>query len=670
MTRDVNSSGGVWRPALWLRTLAATTPARWPHIRAVRAAVAIGGPLLVAVLAGHPAVGMWISMGALMISAGERVIPYRTRYRQLAVIVPIVALTYLLGNLSSAPPGVTTLVMAALAFVAGIASGYSAVLSVATMQAMLIAGVAIGVPGAAPYWPAALLFVAGAALYGLLLGLEAVVDQRRPQREALVAVLDALAALAAHRAQGTDSTEKLRASAVDAINNFDRLTLGQRASAHGPTAAAVADGRISRAADQLLARLLAHDARAPRSDLAAIRLTELAEAVRHQRPVRPAGDDPTLVRVHLLEDAIWAQPAGTAHSRAYAGSPTRPPAAPAATAAATSSSSLSSLSSRWRFSPPGRALVITAARLSLVTAAAYAVVEFTPIPRAYWVAMTVALVMKPDLGSVFARAVLRSVGSVAGAGIAVILSLVLHDDLGLAVAATVLALFLPWAVARSYALQALIMTPLIMIMISLISSTVSMVDLSYARILSTVIGALIVILLGYVIWPQARHPKIAPAFSTALGDLSDYADAVTEDRDDAAVSAARRTAYRSLSDARVAARRILAEPPPAGVEAAAWLAVVDAATRVSDRITDVSGSLDHKGDLPDGAMLRALAGYLDGLETHPPTADPAVRSPEALLATAPEEAPDGRGAADPAVVELADEIGLLGSMLVRTGSAG
>ncbi len=507
------------------------------------------------------------------------------------MIVPIVALTYLLGNLSATPPGVTTLVMAALAFVAGIASGYSAVLSVATMQAMLIAGVAIGVPAATPYWPAALLFVAGAALYGLLLGIEALVDRRRPQRQALVAVLEALAALAARR------------------------------------------------------------------------FAELATAVRHQRPVRPAGDDPTLVRVHLLEDAIWAQPAGTAHARAYARSPGGSPATPAVSAAAASSSSLSS---RWHVSPPGRALVITAARLSLVTAAAYAVFEFTPIPRGYWVAMTVALVMKPDLGSVFARAVLRSAGSIVGAGIAVVLSLVLHHDLGLAVAATVLGLFLPWAVGRSYALQALVMTPLIMIMVSLISSTVSMVDLSHARILSTVIGAVIVILLGYVIWPQARHPKIAPAFSTALGALSDYADAVTEDRDDAAVSAARRAAYRSLSDARVAARRILAEPPPAGVEAAAWLAVLDAATRVADRITDISGSLDHAGDVPDGATLRALAGYLDRLETHPPTTDPAVRSPEALLTTAEEEAPDGHGSTDPAVVELADEIGLLGSMLVRT----
>lgn len=75
MTRDGSSSGHEWRPALWLRTLAATTPASWPRIRAVRAAVAIGGPLLVGVLTGHPAVGMWISMGALMISAGERVIP-------------------------------------------------------------------------------------------------------------------------------------------------------------------------------------------------------------------------------------------------------------------------------------------------------------------------------------------------------------------------------------------------------------------------------------------------------------------------------------------------------------------------------------------------------------------------------------------------------------------
>lgn len=36
------------------------------------------------------------------------------------------------------------------------------------------------------------------------------------------------------------------------------------------------------------------------------------------------------------------------------------------------------------------------------------------VPRSYWVALTITFVMKPDYGSVFSRALLRALGTVAG----------------------------------------------------------------------------------------------------------------------------------------------------------------------------------------------------------------------------------------------------------------
>lgn len=60
-------------------------------------------------------------------------------------------------------------------------------------------------------------------------------------------------------------------------------------------------------------------------------------------------------------------------------------------------------------------------RLSLCTALAYSALYLRPIPQGYWIPPTVALVMKPDLGSVFARAMLRSIGTV-GAVVAVVIS--------------------------------------------------------------------------------------------------------------------------------------------------------------------------------------------------------------------------------------------------------
>jgi uncharacterized membrane protein YccC len=41
--------------------------------------------------------------------------------------------------------------------------------------------------------------------------------------------------------------------------------------------------------------------------------------------------------------------------------------------------------------------------------------EVLPLQRSYWVPLTVAIVLKPDYGSVFARAVQRGIGTMVGA---------------------------------------------------------------------------------------------------------------------------------------------------------------------------------------------------------------------------------------------------------------
>jgi uncharacterized membrane protein YccC len=54
-------------------------------------------------------------------------------------------------------------------------------------------------------------------------------------------------------------------------------------------------------------------------------------------------------------------------------------------------------------------------RLMLCTGVAAVASEVLPLSRSYWVVLTVVIILKPDYGSVFARAVQRSVGTVAGA---------------------------------------------------------------------------------------------------------------------------------------------------------------------------------------------------------------------------------------------------------------
>ena len=483
---------------------------------------------------------------------------------------------------------------------------------------------------ARPYWTVALWFLVGAALYSALLAVEAVVVRRRPQRDALVATLRALASLAAERGAGEEVSAQAKQRARAALSAYDQLSITLRANAQGPTSDYARAGMISRAVDQLMARLLAHDADAALCAATADRLTTCADALAAGRRPPPATSAPgTLVRLAMLEAALWDPlPAARSIPRA----------------------------DRLRVRAPSPSLWASAGRLALCTGLAYVAYFVVPLPHPYWVALTVALVMKPDLGSVFARGVLRSVGTVAGAVVAVGMVLLIAEPVMLSAVVMVIAACLPWAAARSYATQAFMMTPLIMVLLTLVEPDAHVVELSVARVATTLLGAVIVIVAGYLVWPGARHAHVAATVEQAVILLARYARDTAGGADADAIAADRRNAYRTLSDAKVGAQRRLSEPPPAGREALAWIPVITTAERVADRITDASASrppVDVSGDVP---ALHRIADELAALARGDASPqDDAVRDPQVSRS-----APD---AADAVVRELADEVAALAAML-------
>ncbi|MEP9395672.1 FUSC family protein [Gordonia sp. VNK1] len=338
-----------------------------------------------------------------------------------------------------------------------------------------------------------------------------------------------------------------------------------------------------------------------------------------------------LIRLCMLESAMWADLPQIREDRGPGG--------------------------RSRPALPGPALLTSATQLALCTGVAYAALFYLPVPRGYWIALTVALVMKPDLGSVFSRAVLRSVGTVAGAAIAVLVGLVIDGPAATAVVIGIVAAFLPWGMARSYLWQAIFMVPLIMWLINLVAPAESLRTLSEARLSTTIIGGLIVIIFGYLIWPSMRRPQIAREFNRALTALASYAKVVADGAAPAQVTASRRDTYRKLADTRVHLQRNLSEPPPAGADAWSWIPVVAGAERVADRITAASASRTPTS----GDDIAAVAATLETLShgVTPASGHLGQRTP-----TPPSH---GGQAADPSVREMADELAHLGSMLTRGG---
>ncbi|SHN34935.1 FUSC family protein [Streptomyces yunnanensis] len=128
------------------------------------------------------------------------------------------------------------------------------------------------------------------------------------------------------------------------------------------------------------------------------------------------------------------------------------------------------------------------------------------LPRPYWIAATIAFVLKPDFGHPLARGVLRSVGTVGGvliAGAALIWAT--SGGLYLAVI-TAAAVLLPWASARNYALQTGAVTALILLLSDQLSHTGPAVLVP--RLTDSLIGIAIVAVAGHLLWPHRHHARV------------------------------------------------------------------------------------------------------------------------------------------------------------------
>jgi uncharacterized membrane protein YccC len=246
--------------------------------------------------------------------------------------------------------------------------------------------------------------------------------------------------------------------------------------------------------------------------------------------------------------------------------------------------------------------------------------------------------MKPDLGSVFVRAVLRAAGTTLGVVIGAAMLFVLPKGPLLVACIALLALALPWAKRVSYGVQALVLTPLVIVLLDLIAPMPQTVDYGGQRLADTVLGAAIVLVLGYFIWPRRHGGTIAAQYAAAMAAIADYlvaacGPAVPGAPDDPA-RAARWIAYARLSDLRAVLGRSMGEPPPAGREAADWFPAVAAAERLCDRITARAASAP--GPLPADAV-RAVADRLRNLG-RPRRPDSETSVHDAFLASIADEA--------------------------------
>jgi uncharacterized membrane protein YccC len=157
------------------------------------------------------------------------------------------------------------------------------------------------------------------------------------------------------------------------------------------------------------------------------------------------------------------------------------------------------------------------------------------------------------------------------------------------------------------------LTPLVVVLIDLL--TPAGWRLAEDRLIDTLIGCAIVLLLGYAPWPASWYAHLPRQFAQTALDVARYLEeALLGGSPEAAPgspptrSRMRRSTYRALADLRAEFQRTMSEPPSISRRAAAWWPAVVALEQVMDAVTATATEVSHGAEVsPPGVRRLAEA---------------------------------------------------------------
>ncbi|MDX6338279.1 MAG: hypothetical protein QOG05_5619 [Streptosporangiaceae bacterium] len=584
----------------WLAEVVRPAPAPVPWPAVIRAALAVCGPLALGMAVGDQVAGLLGAMGGLLGSVVDRGGTYPARIRRIAVAgIFGGAAGLMLGVLVHGRGWIALGVLVAVAGLSALMTAAGATLAITGLQLLVYTILGTGPLGAArPWWWPPLLLLAGVGWAILLLVPAWLVAPLAAEQRSTAEVYRALARML--RAAGTPDFPAAHQAVVGALNQAwdDLASRRARISGRDPELNRIAALlRQTHPLTEAAVTLVQEGAQAPPQLTATIEA--IADAIQYGTPVtsvRPAGGPTPGSRALAAAVAGAADLASGKRPAEGGAAPSRP-----------------DLRERVRDALAetvgGRLTRIFALRLMLSIGVAGLASQALPLQRSYWVVLTVAIVLRPDFGSVFARALQRGIGTIVGAVLGAVILIALPPGPLLLIPCAIFAGLLPYGRDRNWGLFSTFLTPLVVILIDLLVR--SGWSLALDRLIDTVLGCAIVLLVGYAPWPSSWHAHLPDQLATALDSVARYTEQALAGAPGR--SALRRQTYRVLSDLRTEFQRTMAEPPSVSRRAARLWPVLTALEQLTDTVTATAVRADVTGRRPGPRDVAQLAGALRSL---------------------------------------------------------
>ncbi|WP_078860356.1 FUSC family protein [Streptomyces sp. NRRL F-2747] len=145
-------------------------------------------------------------------------------------------------------------------------------------------------------------------------------------------------------------------------------------------------------------------------------------------------------------------------------------------------------------------------RLALCVGLAQALVVLMPFERGYWVPVTVVFVLKPDLGPVLSRALLRAAGTAVGLLAAVAVFAAVPRGWWEVPVLVLLGALLPALSARGYGAQTAAVTPVILLLSDMVN--LEGAELAGQLMADSLIGCAVALVVGHALWPRTRRATV------------------------------------------------------------------------------------------------------------------------------------------------------------------
>ncbi len=499
----------------------------------VRAALCLSVPLLVGLVTGHRHQATVFTLGALWAASQDGLDAWPVRGRRLMELAGAVLAGFSLGAaVAWWVPGTAgqVTVLSGAALLAGFlqASGLTSVGAYGLLGTIVGSGI---ITSRSDWWVPVLASLGALWVWGAAAVMERQ-SRHRVLRRCLADAFEALEVAITHL--GAPDALHWRSQARTAID-VAQDAVGSRAPRRNLT-----EGIALR-----------------RCTLLALRSGELVSYLATGPLPAPSIPELGLLKDHLASsfatDAIEALSA----AQGLGGTPTRPAAIERALRVPGVEEAL-----RWaprtieRHRPPLLERLRFGLLLLVAVAGATALADALRGSHSYWLPMSVAFILRPDLGPVVRRALARTVGTLVGVAIAAVVAALGNPPVALMALSVLMAALMPGAARRGHSWAVMTFTPIVFVFVAMAGNDQV---LFIPRVVDTALAAGIVLALDLVVWTTAPSLRPASQLGRAHGAVDRYlaTNAATPVVDRAVL---RRAAFRAIAMAAATQEQAEAEP--------------------------------------------------------------------------------------------------------------